>query len=152
MNKEEIKEEKKGNLAVIRVRGKTGVDKPIEDTMTLLRLYKKNVCVVVPNNEKFVGMMRKVKDYVTCGEISDETFKELVEKRGEEYKGREQDRKGKVKYSKFIKIGDKKIKKFFRLSMPKKGFGRKGIKVPFSKGGALGYRGDKINDLIKRML
>ena len=29
---------------------------------------------------------------------------------------------------------------------------RKGIKVAYSLGGALGYRGDKINDLIKKML
>ena len=34
----------------------------------------------------------------------------------------------------------------------KKGYGRKGIKTPFSKGGALGYRGDKINDMIQRMM
>ena len=44
------------------------------------------------------------------------------------------------------------MKKFFRLSPPRKGFGRKGIKFAFTKGGALGYRGIKINDLIKRML
>ena len=153
MNKKEAKEEKsKGNLAVIRIRGLTGVKKTIEDIMVLLRLYKKNVCVVVPNNEKYTGMIKKVDGYITWGEISNETFNLLVEKRGEEYKGREEDKKGKIKYGKFIKIGDKKIKRFFRLNMPKKGFGRKGIKVAFSKGGALGYRGEKINDLIKRML
>ena len=153
MNKKEAKEEKsKGNLAVIRIRGLTGVKKTIEDTMRLLRLYRKNVCVIVPNNEKYAGMIKKVVGYVTWGEISDETFNLLVEKRGEEYKGREEDKKGKIKYSKFIKIGDKKIKRFFRLNMPKKGFGRKGIKVAFSKGGALGYMGEKINDLLKRMI
>ena len=153
MDKEKVKEKKsKGNLAVIRIRGLIGVRKDRKDTMRLLKLYRKNVCVVVSNNEKYLGMIKKVKDYVTWGEINDETFKLLVEKRGEEYKGREEDRKGRMKYSKFIKIGDKKIKKFFRLNMPRKGFGRKGIKVPFNKGGALGYRRDKINDLIKRML
>ena len=49
-------------------------------------------------------------------------------------------------------IGGKKIKKIFRLNSPKKGYGRKGIKVSFNNGGALDYRGDKINDLIKRMI
>ena len=116
----EERKEPKGNLAVIRIRGKTGIKKPIKYTMGLLRLHKKNVCVVVPNNEKFTGMLKKVKDYVTWGEINDETFKLLAEKRGEEYKGREKDKKGKIEYGKFMKIGDKKIKKFFRLNMPKK--------------------------------
>lgn len=46
----------------------------------------------------------------------------------------------------------KKIKNYFRLNSPRKGFERKGIKKPFSIGGALGYRGSKINDLIKRMI
>ena len=44
------------------------------------------------------------------------------------------------------------LKPFFRLNPPVKGFDRKGIKVPFSLGGALGYRKEKINDLIKRMV
>jgi large subunit ribosomal protein L30 len=82
-------------------------------------------------------MIKKVKDYVTYGEIDDETEKLLVEKRGEKTKDKE---------------GKEVMKKFFRLSPPRKGFGRKGIKFAFSQGGALGYRGTKINDLIKRML
>jgi len=116
----ENKEELKGNLAIIRVRGVTGLKKEMKDTMNLLRLYKKNFCVVVPNNEKYSGMVKKVKDYVTWGEISSEVFNLLVEKRGEEYKGREKDSKGKIRYSKFMEIGGRKIKKFFRLNMPKK--------------------------------
>jgi large subunit ribosomal protein L30 len=152
MSNNDGKEKGKGNLAVIRVRGVTGVKRGVKDAMDSLRLYKKNFCVVLPNDKLYIGMVKKVKDYVTWGEIDDETFRLLIEKRGEEYRGREKDAKGKVEYGNFIKIGDKKIKKFFRLNMPKKGFGRKGVKAPFSEGGALGYRGGKINDLIKRML
>ena len=48
--------------------------------------------------------------------------------------------------------GKEVIKKFYRLDPPRKGFGRKGIKMAFSKGGALGYRAEKINDLVKRMM
>ena len=40
----------------------------------------------------------------------------------------------------------------FRLNPPRGGFERKGIKVSFNSGGALGYRGEKINSLIKKML
>jgi len=44
------------------------------------------------------------------------------------------------------------LKLYFRLKPPVKGFERKGIKVPYSMGGALGYRKDNINNLIIRML
>ena len=47
---------------------------------------------------------------------------------------------------------DKKLKRYFRLNAPRRGFGRKGIKQSFQRGGSLGYRGAAINDLIKRMI
>ena len=139
-------------IAVVRVRGNVNLKHGVKETFTLLRLYRKNFCIVVEDSPSIIGMIKKVKDYVTYGEIDDATYKEIIEKRGEEYKGREKDRKGKIDYKKFISIEGKKIKPFFRLSPPKKGFGRKGIKVSFKVHGALGYRADKINDLIKRMI
>ena len=66
-------------------------------------------------------------DRTTYGEINEETHKELVAKRG-------------------------KGKKYFALHPPRGGFERKGIKKSYTQKGALGYRGEKINDLIKRML
>ena len=143
-------EEKK--IAVIRIRGLTGVRHDINKTLNELRLYKKNYCVVVPKNENYVGMIKKIKDYVTWGDIDENTYKSLVDKRAEEYKGRTSDSKGKISYNKFEEVDGKKIKKIFRLNSPKKGYGRKGIKVSFKSGGALDYRGDKINDLLKRMI
>jgi large subunit ribosomal protein L30 len=119
-------------LAIVRVRGGIGIKTEIKDTLKMLNLHRKNFCVVVPNNDSNLGMIKRVKDYVTYGNVDEETYKLLVEKRGE-------------------KKGDKE-KPFFRLAPPKKGFGRKGVKVHFSKGGALGYRDVKINDLIKRMI
>ena len=137
-------------LAVIRIRGVTGIKKDIKDTLNMLCLYHNNYCVVLNNN--MLGMIRKVKDYVTWGEINDETYRLLIEKRGKEFKGRETDSKKKINYKKFIVINNKKYKKYFRLSPPRGGFERKGIKTPFTKSGALGYRKEKINDLIKRMV
>ncbi len=139
-------------VAVVRVRGSVNLNMRIKDTLNLLRLYRKNYCVVVDGNPSFMGMIKKVKDYVTYGEIDDVTYKELLAKRGEEYKGRERDRKGKIEYNRFILIEGKKIKPFFRLNPPRKGFGRKGIKVSYKAHGALGYRGEKINELLRRMI
>jgi len=139
-------------LAAVRIRGLTMVNTKIQDTMKMLRLYKSNFCTVLPNTPIYIGMLKKAKDYITWGEIDNETFKMLVEKRGEEFKGRETDNKKKIKYNDFFVTENKKIKKYFRLSPPRKGFERKGIKHSFKDGGALGYRGAAINDLIKRMV
>ena len=139
-------------LAAIRVRGIIGVNSEIEDTMKMMRLYKKNFCCVLPNNPIYAGMLKKAKDYITWGEIDEQTFKLLVDRRGEEFKGREADSKKKISYNDFFAFDGKKLKKYFRLNPPRKGFERKGIKHAFKEGGALGYRGEKINELIRRMV
>ena len=139
-------------IAAIRVRGDVNLNMGVRDTLNLLKLYRKNYCVVKENTPSTLGMINKVKDYVTYGEISDEVYKELLDKRSEEYKGKLQDSKGKIEYKRFIEANGKKIKPFFRLSPPRKGFERKGIKVSYNAGGALGYRADNINELIKRMI
>lgn len=159
MNQEKKIEEKKTRkeapqqkIAIVRIRGSIGVRETIKKSLNLLRLYRHNYCVVVQKTPSYLGMINKVKDYVSWGEIDDETFKLLVEKRGQEYKGKISDKKGLIKYKKFIVVNNKRIKPYFRLNPPRKGFERKGIKKPFSRGGALGYRKEKINDLLKRMM
>lgn len=122
-------------IAVIRIGGMVRKRKELEDTLNMLRLKRKFSCVVVDDTKQNKGMIEKVKDLVTYGEIDDETLKMLIEKRAK------------------INPKDKRrTKAFFRLSPPRGGFERKGTKVQFELGGALGYRGEKINDLIKRML
>lgn len=143
----------KGKIAIIRIRGVSGVRHDIRKTLTMFRLFRKHNCVVVENSPSTSGRIIKIKDYVTFGEIDDKTYQLLVDKRGRDFKGREQSRKGKVKYdTHFIKIGGRKIKPYFRLSPPRGGFERKGIKVSFKNGGVLGYRGDKMAQLIKKMI
>lgn len=115
------------NVAVILIRGMVGAKREVKDTLAMLNLQRKNSCVILPNKPEVIGMIDKAKDFVTWGEISDETVSLIKSKRD-------------------------KGKKFFRLNSPKGGFERKGIKVPFNRGGVIGYRGDKVNDLIKRML
>jgi|SRR3989338_534622 len=139
-------------LAAIRIRGLTGISGRIESSMRMMRLYKSNYCVILPNTPAYTGALKKAKDYITWGELDDETFKLLIEKKSEAFNGRVSDSKEKIKYSDFFVFDNKKLKKYFRLSPPRKGFGRKGIKHSYKQGGALGYRGAKINDLIKRMV
>ncbi|MFH0936165.1 MAG: 50S ribosomal protein L30 [Candidatus Woesearchaeota archaeon] len=153
-------------IAIIRIKGKAGLKKTVKDTFLLLRLYKKNSCVVVPNTQSYVGMLTKIKDCSTWGEIDEQTFKLLLEKRGR-LPGNKQltneylQQKLKINIDQFAKefINFKKelkdipgLKLFFKLTPPRQGFEDKGIKVQFSQGGVLGYRKDKINNIIQRML
>lgn len=139
-------------LAVVLVRGRVGNRAEVNETLDHLNLARKNYAIVVEDTPIIRGMIQVVKDGVTWGEIDDQTYQLLIEKRGEEYQGRETDQAGKIQYHHTIVFQGKKYKKYFRLNPPRKGFGRKGIKVAFRAGGALGYRGEKINDLLRRML
>ena len=127
-NKKERPSKTAENIAVIRIRGMTGIRREIADTMRMLNLNSKFSCAVLPKNKNNEGMVKKAKDFITWGEIDAATLKELEEKRKEEEK------------------------KTYRLHPPRGGFERKGTKKSFSQGGALGYRKEKINDLIKRMM
>ncbi|AEF96440.1 50S ribosomal protein L30 [Methanotorris igneus] len=151
--------------AVVRVRGRVGVRKDIADTLKMLRLHRVNHCVIVPETDTFKGMLNKVKDYVTYGEINKDTLVKLILKRGRlpgNKRVNEEIIKEKMNMTVEelaeklingeIKLKDTPLKPVFRLHPPRKGYERGGIKKPFSVGGALGYRGEKINDLILRMI
>ncbi len=153
-------------FAVIQVRGIINVRKEFKDTMKFLKLVKKNSCVVVDTNRNYLGMLVKLKDYITWGEIDKETLRMLLEKRGRVVGNKpltELYLKDHVKmgFEEFVtNFFDSKIKlkdvpgfkTFFRLTPPRGGFDKKGIKKQYSLGGALGYRRDTINELIRRML
>jgi len=164
--KTQPKKEALKRVAVVRIRGECKIKGNIADTLKMLRLYNMNSCVVLPNKASFIGMLDKAKDFVTWGEIDEKTFKELLEKRGklpgkkpltEQYLKE----KTKLDFDGFVKefFNFKKelkdipgLKLFFKLHPPIRGFERKGVKRQFSMGGALGYRKEKINDLIMRMV
>lgn len=153
-------------IAVVQVRGIIGTSKKIRDSLKMLNLHRKNSCVVVENTPSSLGMLNLLKDFITWGEIDEETLYLLLEKRGrvvgnklltDEYlkKNVKIDLK-ELSSSLFngkVKLKDVPgLKSFFRLCPPVRGFERAGVKKPFSMGGALGYRKEKINDLVRRML
>ena len=53
----------------------------VKHTLDLLQLWRKHYCVVVQNTPAMKGMLVKAKDYVTFGEIDEDTIKLLNEKR-----------------------------------------------------------------------
>lgn len=149
--KELQKQPANGKLVVVLVRGMVDMQQPVKDTLAKMNLNRKNACVVLEDNLVSRGMLNKVNNCVTWGLLSEETFRQLLSKRGRDYKGRLEDAKGKYQYGR-LEVDGKYYLRTFHLNPPRKGFGRKGIKLPFKKGGALGPREEKINDLILRML
>jgi len=160
-----IKKEKQ-RIVIVRVRGLAGVNPRIKDALKSLRLYRKNYCIVIPNTPSYFGAIAKVKDFTTFGEIDKATFTKLLQERGrlpgnkpltEDYikQKLKVDTKTFVEEFFAFKRELKDIpgfKLFFRLTPPKGGFERAGIKKSYAVGGALGYRGKDINKLVARMV
>lgn len=140
-------------IAMVRVHGRVRMDKKMADTLCMLHLYNKNHATVVDDTPQNKGMIHKVRDQITFGNISNSFFNELMEKKGIVYDGPESDPKGKISYARrYIEANGKKYEKFIPLHPPRKGYGRKGIKKPFNRSGALGDRKKEIEELLKRMM
>ncbi|MBI3036249.1 uL30 family ribosomal protein [Candidatus Woesearchaeota archaeon] len=137
-------------LAVIRLRGRTGLNHSVAVTLDLLNIRRVNHCAVVPDTPEVVGMVKKAKDYITWGPIDDDTLKAIVEKRGEAVEAATAP--GTKSNKKSFAFNGKNYRPYFRLSPAKGGLGKRGIKASFTNSGALGDRKEKINDLIKKML
>lgn len=153
--------------AILRLRGTIDVPPDVEHTMRLLRLHKPSHLVLYPMGTRGLeGMLIKVKDWVTWGEIDCRTLRELLEKRGRSAGNRRLtddfvreslgvrdlgELADKICRGDILLHKQKAINPVFRLKPPSGGY-RKSTRRPFKSDGELGYRGTAINELIKRML
>ena len=152
-------------LAVVRVRGTVNVRREIEDTLKMLHLTRNCHATLIDDRPSYLGMLQKVQNHVTWGEVSKEIITLLLKKRGSLVGG------GKITDEYAKKIGFKSvddlaeaiynlqvefnklpgIKPVFRLHPPRKGY-KGSIKKSYKSGGVTGYRGEAINDLLERMI
>jgi large subunit ribosomal protein L30 len=151
-------------LLAIRIRGGVNVPKRDKDNLRMLRMDRNNTATLLDDRPDYLGMLQRAKDYVTWGEPSIETVRLVLEKRGRTVGDRPLDQEGlkALGHGSFdtlasaIHSGDTKfhkldgVKPFFRLHPPSKGF-KKSVKRPYRNMGELGYRGEAINELAKRM-
>ncbi|MFB6144655.1 MAG: uL30 family ribosomal protein [Candidatus Nanohaloarchaea archaeon] len=114
-------------IAAVRVRGDVDANKKASTTMENLQLTRKNRLVVYEDSDSIRGMFSRAKDYITYGELDEETVEALEEKKGEE-----------------VESGDT-----FNLTPPSGGF--KNTKKQVGQGGSLGKRND-MDGLVQRML
>ncbi|MCK4717304.1 MAG: 50S ribosomal protein L30 [Thermoplasmata archaeon] len=157
-------------IAVIRVRGGINAVSGVNETLSYLNLTRINHCAVIPFTDSYKGMLHRVKDYITWGEIAPETLARLIVLKGEvdggekltdEYVKKNTEYSSIMGLAKAITKDEIKYNKIsgicplFRLHPPIKGY--EGVKKHYNivhpaRGGALGYRGEKINALLLRML
>ena len=152
-------------IVAVRVRGTVSARREARDTLDMLHLGRTNHAAIIDNRPAFVGMLQQVQAYVTWGEASTETVTLMLQKRGRLAGGKM------LTDQNVEKIGFKSLpalaeaivnckteywklpgmQHVFKLRPPTKGFKGK-IKRSYRAGGEAGYRGEAINDLIKRMV
>ena len=152
-------------FAVVKVRGTISAQRETRETLDMLRLDRTNNAVLIDNRPSYIGMLYRVQNYVTWGEVSKETVALLLKKRGRFAGGKKltDESVEKLGYKSIDALADAiasckaefqklpNVQPVFKLRPPSKGFKGK-TKKSFSAGGEAGYRGEKINELIKRMV
>ena len=153
-------------MAVIRIRDLIDARPEVRTTMEMLHLKRKFRATIIPKEPTQLGMLNRIKDYSTYGEIDLDTLSLLLKKRGElknggkltdewlsentEFNSIEDLARAIINDKvKFHKIGW--LKPYFRLRPPRKGF-KRSTKRAWKDKGELGYRGNDINELLRRMI
>jgi len=160
---EEAKERK--CIAVVRIRGTISASRHVRETLKMLNLTRNNHAVLLDDRPSFLGMLKTAQNFIAWGETSKEIVNMMIRERGRATGNK------KLADEYFQKIGYETLEGLaeavfncqieywklphtqtvFKLHPPSKGFKGK-IKKGYGMGGELGYRGEKINELIKRML
>ncbi|HEV2119205.1 MAG TPA: 50S ribosomal protein L30 [Candidatus Bathyarchaeia archaeon] len=155
-------------ILAVRIRG-TATDNPdIRKTMETLQLESTFRARLLESSPSTLGMLRTAKNLVAWGQVNPEVLEVLLRKRAERDGNMEfDDEFAKVFFkkesiadlAKSIVAGEIGIKDLtrsgvkprFRLHPPKGGF-KRSTRRAATDGGELGYRGEDINRLVRRMI
>jgi large subunit ribosomal protein L30 len=156
-------------VAAIRLRGTVRENPDIATTLTSFRLKKKYNAILIHQTPNTTKMLQKAKDFITWGEVDPETITLLLESRGYTIGGNRFNKDYlKRKFPNYGSIHDLakdivkgtinldilwkgRVKPVFRLHPPKGGFRGK-TKRAFKDKGELGYRGEEIKSLLRKMI
>lgn len=152
-------------IAVVRVRGTISAMKEARETLALLRLDHTNHAILIDDRPSYKGMLQRVNSYVTWGEVSKETVIAMLEKRARLAGNKKLTAEylEKLGLKTFAELADAILSgkaehgklpfmtPLFKLHPPTKGYKGK-TKKAFRAGGEAGYRGEAINELVKRMI
>jgi large subunit ribosomal protein L30 len=152
-------------LVVVKIRGTVRAQKETRETLGFLHLAHTNHAVLIDSRAAYKGMLQRVNSYITYGEPTKETVALILQKRAKlagdkkltdeyinkaGYKSIDDLADAIVKCKvQFQKLPD--VQPLFKLHPPSKGYKGK-TKKGFKAGGEAGYRGEAINELVKRMV
>ena len=153
-----------GAYLVVRIKGQADVPHWATTTMSLLRLDKKYRATILQAKDNTLGMLNKVKHYVSWIELDASLAKDLLDKKGRKsgyQKSSPEDLKelgfnstdelaaaladGKANLSKL-----KPLKPWFALSPPRHGF-KRSTKRLYGQKGVLGLN-KELDSIVRRMI
>jgi large subunit ribosomal protein L30 len=155
-------------ILAVRIRG-TATDNPdVRKTMEILKMESTFRARLLENNPSTLGMLRAAKNLVAWGQVNPDVMEALLRKRAERDGNEELDddfariffkRETLADLAKSVVAGEIGVKDLwlagvkprFRLHPPRGGF-KRSTRRAATDGGELGYRGEDINRLVKRMI
>ena len=148
---------------IVRVRGTIHSRHDVVETLHHLHLTRANHATILPEAPSVAGMLTRVQGYDPWGEADPGTIELLLRSRGETVEGERltETNVGEALRAKDLPEVTRRVaeagmpqvaglRPLFRLKAPKGGW--RSTKRAHSLGGALGYRGRAINDLVRRMV
>ena len=135
-------------ILAIRISGHVEMPKDAEETLFRMRMRKKYSAVLLKETKESQNLLQVVRNFIAFGKIDQKTLEELLSKRAKSLDKKKVDAKRTAEIILTEGIEKAGIKPFFRLHPPRKGIDSK---LHYPKG-VLGDNGDKINDLVRRML
>ena len=149
---------------VVRMGGQINVPHWAKATLNLLKLEKKFRATIIPSKDNTLGMLNRVKHYVSWQEVNLDITKELLNKKGRK-SGYKKITSDDVTNLGFKSIDDlassvsegktslnsiQPIKPWFALAPPKHGF-RRSTRKTYGEGGILGQNKELI-ELVRSMI
>jgi len=149
---------------VVRIKGQVDVPYWATTTLKLLKLEKKFRATIIPAKDNTLGMLNKVKHYVSWQEIDPTLTKELLDKKGRKsgYKKITNEDLTKIGFKSIDELANslaegktslsklKPLKPWFALAPPRSGFKRSTKKL-YGQKGVLGQN-KELATLVRRMM
>ena len=149
---------------VVRIKGQVDVPHWAKTTLKLLKLEKKFRATIIPAQENTLGMLNKVKHYVSWQEADASMAMELLDKKGRKsgYKKITEDDIKKIGFKNIEELATslaegkttmtklKPLKPWFALAPPRHGF-KKSTKKLYTQKGILGQNKD-LGNLVRNMI
>ena len=152
------------SFLVVRIKGQVDVPHWAQTTLKLLKLEKKYRATIVPSKENTLGMLNKVKHYVSWIELDADLAKELLDKKARK-SGYQKIDSADLKELGFNSIDElaaalvegkaslsklKPLKPWFALAPPRHGF-KRSTKRMYGQKGVLGQN-KELGTLVRNMM